>query len=308
MLLKRTRALTGLAGGPHKPKSQCFGGRRHTSLWSGYSTALQKHPIFVKAVSSGLICGSGDAACQTVQQWLTPPETAKADFDVRRTLRFTALGAGLLAPTLHVWYATLSKWFPGSTAAAAAKVACYECGHRTLASMDSHDPKTVRFSPTIRSVFPVLSENCIRPTTLCSALHTVLHVQSAGLGRRHCEHTFAAAHFLGRNRAGQLGGVDSSAAYQLQIRALELPGFVRQLRWLWLEYDPVLSSNEANERALLSSLHHAPKPLKMVCLINACQVQNKVWPAGPLKIRKTYSLGEFFLQKPRSVSVLNFNF
>ena len=38
-----------------------------------------------------------------------------------RTLRFTAVGSFLLAPTLHVWYGKLSSWVPGTSTASVFK-------------------------------------------------------------------------------------------------------------------------------------------------------------------------------------------
>ena len=87
-------------------------------LWRSYSKALETHPMAVKAVTSGAICGAGDAACQVVHSLAVPADgKAKLSFDALRTLRFTAVGSVLLAPMLHVWYGKLSAWIPGTSTA-----------------------------------------------------------------------------------------------------------------------------------------------------------------------------------------------
>ena len=57
--------------------------------------------LIIPHTHSGLICGSGDAACQGV--FLFTPTSSASRFDFSRTLRFTFLGGALLAPVLHIW-------------------------------------------------------------------------------------------------------------------------------------------------------------------------------------------------------------
>ena len=79
--------------------------------WEGYNVFLVKHPLPTKALTSGVICGSGDAACQLIDRG---ESTLHSNFDPTRTMRFTFLGTFLLAPVLHVWYGRLGIWIPGS--------------------------------------------------------------------------------------------------------------------------------------------------------------------------------------------------
>ena len=77
------------------------------ALWKSYSALLEKHPIPVKALTSGFICGLGDLVCQLGME---------DHIDGGRLLRFAFMGTFVLAPTLHVWYVA----FPPHTSAAVA--------------------------------------------------------------------------------------------------------------------------------------------------------------------------------------------
>jgi hypothetical protein len=61
-----------------------------------------ENPLLTKTLTSGLICGAGDATCQGLQAAAADDKDRLA-FDPLRTIRFTAVGSFLLAPSLHVW-------------------------------------------------------------------------------------------------------------------------------------------------------------------------------------------------------------
>jgi len=75
-------------------------------LASRYDGALRSHPLLTKAVTSGVIASLGDACTQKLIE--------NQAFDFARNARFTALGAGLVAPALHVWYGYLGRLIPGT--------------------------------------------------------------------------------------------------------------------------------------------------------------------------------------------------
>ena len=86
-----------------------------------YARLLEQHPIKIKCLSSGVIMGSGDLACQ----WLTKrakteaAAEAEAGFDLWRTAKFGIMGSIIIGPVLHHWYGFLIGQFPGATTAAA---------------------------------------------------------------------------------------------------------------------------------------------------------------------------------------------
>lgn len=95
-----------------------------SSSWS-YSRLLEQHPIKAKMISSGLIMGSGDFACQnlTREHGEEGEEEAAqerhAGFDLHRTAKFATMGSLIIGPTLHHWYSFLVHCFPGTTTTAA---------------------------------------------------------------------------------------------------------------------------------------------------------------------------------------------
>ncbi|XP_042418792.1 protein sym-1-like [Zingiber officinale] len=72
------------------------------SFLSWYLTALDKHPVITKAITSALLTLVGDLICQ-----LLIDQVLKLDW--KRTIVFTFLGLVLVGPTLHFWYLYLSK-------------------------------------------------------------------------------------------------------------------------------------------------------------------------------------------------------
>lgn len=81
-------------------------------LFSGYDALLARHPLPTKAISSGLICGAGDCACQLLQSSVDVSgdgDGKPAPFSFQRLANFTFLGGALVGPTLHVWYGALNR-------------------------------------------------------------------------------------------------------------------------------------------------------------------------------------------------------
>jgi hypothetical protein len=95
-----------------------------TNFLAWYSTKLDTHPLLTKAISSGLIAGSGDFLCQlfvdkrnVVEDEDDGKKTSSrlAGWDPARTGRFAILGAFLVAPGIHYWYNALSmRLVPGA--------------------------------------------------------------------------------------------------------------------------------------------------------------------------------------------------
>ena len=83
-----------------------------------YGAALERWPLLTKALTSAALVGAGDVACQLVVE--------KNDaVDLGRFGRMAFLGGVLIAPTLHVWYGSLSRIFPGTaTADVVKRVVC----------------------------------------------------------------------------------------------------------------------------------------------------------------------------------------
>lgn len=91
---------------------------------------LDTHPILTKGLSSGLIAGGGDFLCQTCIETSTAfrgtrdtssGSSISSTYDLMRTLRFTILGTFVVAPFVHVWYASLNKFVPGNGLMAVSK-------------------------------------------------------------------------------------------------------------------------------------------------------------------------------------------
>ena len=92
---------------------------------SWYSQKLSSHPILTKCITSGIIAGAGDLACQYIVHCKqgrdkTEPVVDKHVFrpDLIRSSRFTILGFALIAPVVHFWYGTLMIRIPGTSAKA----------------------------------------------------------------------------------------------------------------------------------------------------------------------------------------------
>ncbi|XP_020700468.2 protein sym-1 [Dendrobium catenatum] len=79
---------------------------------SWYLTALDKHPVVTKALTSAFLTLIGDLSCQILID--NAPK-----LDGRRTFVFTFLGLVMVGPTLHFWYLSLSKLIslPGASGA-----------------------------------------------------------------------------------------------------------------------------------------------------------------------------------------------
>ena len=100
-------------------------------LFAGYDALLARHPLPTKAITSGLICGAGDCACQLIQSSTDVGEGGggkAAPFSVQRLANFTFLGGALVGPTLHVWYGVLNrKVTQCHTSRLQARLACGRC-------------------------------------------------------------------------------------------------------------------------------------------------------------------------------------
>ncbi|XP_077241511.1 peroxisomal membrane 22 kDa (Mpv17/PMP22) family protein [Tasmannia lanceolata] len=77
-------------------------GGKIPSLLSWYLIALEKYPVFTKALTSAFLTLIGDLICQL---WIDRVLT----LDLKRTFVFTLLGFVLVGPTLHFWYFYLSR-------------------------------------------------------------------------------------------------------------------------------------------------------------------------------------------------------
>ena len=78
-------------------------------LWQAYTRALHRHPVLVKATTSGMTFGTTDMIAQ-----------ARRDeaWDSWQTLRNSSFGFCWLGPTNHFFWGRrvgLERWFPGST-------------------------------------------------------------------------------------------------------------------------------------------------------------------------------------------------
>eukprot|EP00752_Nemacystus_decipiens_P009188 g8208.t2 len=122
---------------------------KRASLFAAYNSLLESRPLTTKAVSSGAIAFAGDVTCQMLaievarrEEEQSPPETADehdiasgsrrilndlgagdvaSEIDWGRTLRFTFVGAAVLAPSLHLWYGFLIRRLPGTAPATVVK-------------------------------------------------------------------------------------------------------------------------------------------------------------------------------------------
>lgn len=109
-----------------------------------YANKLETNPLATKCTTSGFIAGSGDVICQYIVHYyrlhdhddshkssdiiLTASSSSeKVHDDIlhsfvpdwTRTLRFSLLGFGLVAPVVHHWYGLLMTKLPGKDAKAA---------------------------------------------------------------------------------------------------------------------------------------------------------------------------------------------
>lgn len=94
-----------------------------------YSNQLDTRPLLTKAVTGGIISGSGDFLCQVVVRRKRAGEAGWTDlswWDKARTARFTFLGAVLVAPCMHYWYNYLASAVPGKSFLAVTKRVFYD--------------------------------------------------------------------------------------------------------------------------------------------------------------------------------------
>lgn len=87
-----------------------------------YSVKLDTHPLTTKSITSGIVAGSGDTACQVIVHLSSRQHNERGErvrIDKLRTFRFLLLGAVLVAPAAHYWYMSLLRYFPAKTMKAA---------------------------------------------------------------------------------------------------------------------------------------------------------------------------------------------
>ena len=131
---------------PPPPQSPSF----FANPLAWYSTKLETHPFATKCITSGLIAASGDLLCQYLvhrnhlaaqEEFIKEGESTRPakegqdqqnraiieieprnfDPDWYRTGRFGILGFFLVAPVVHLWYARLGKFIPGTNVGAVIK-------------------------------------------------------------------------------------------------------------------------------------------------------------------------------------------
>lgn len=76
-------------------------------LWGAYNRALERSPLFTKAVTTAAISAVGNVFCQIVVE-------GKSSLDGRRLAIFTGLGFVWVAPALHTWFGLVNKLVPAS--------------------------------------------------------------------------------------------------------------------------------------------------------------------------------------------------
>ncbi|GAX18761.1 protein Mpv17 [Fistulifera solaris] len=90
---------------PYRSRSTLTTPPRTWLQW--YSHKLDTHPITTKSITSAIIAGIGDGACQYGQR-------NQSKWDVNRTGRFFVLGGVLVGPLIHLWYGVLATYLPGT--------------------------------------------------------------------------------------------------------------------------------------------------------------------------------------------------
>ena len=97
----------------------CYSKQRHIKSQSSskghswfrwYAEKLDTHPLLTKGLTSGIIAGSGDVICQSLDK--------EQSWDILRSCRFFLMGSLWVAPITHVWYGALSmRLLPGPASA-----------------------------------------------------------------------------------------------------------------------------------------------------------------------------------------------
>mmetsp|Transcript_2627 Transcript_2627/g.3977 ORF Transcript_2627/g.3977 Transcript_2627/m.3977 type:complete len:191 (+) Transcript_2627:3-575(+) len=83
-------------------------------MFEWYSNKLDTHPLLTKAITSGIIGGSGDLICQYLSN-----NKKQKNIDWLRTGRFFLMGVIWVAPVTHVWYGLVStRLLPGPSTVA----------------------------------------------------------------------------------------------------------------------------------------------------------------------------------------------
>mmetsp|Transcript_28394 Transcript_28394/g.28695 ORF Transcript_28394/g.28695 Transcript_28394/m.28695 type:complete len:195 (-) Transcript_28394:136-720(-) len=80
-----------------------------TKIFLSYNQLIDRYPLMVTCLTSGVITGAGDCLCQSL---------FSDRFDAARFFKFSGLGTVLVGPSLFYWYGFLSRRLPGTTARA----------------------------------------------------------------------------------------------------------------------------------------------------------------------------------------------
>lgn len=121
---------------PPSPSSSSSSSLSKIVAW--YAKKLETNPLATKCITSGIIAGSGDIICQHIVHHYgilnldgddvnNNNKISSNNHDISqsfvpdwtRTMRFSLLGFGLVAPVVHHWYGFLMTRLPGKGAKAA---------------------------------------------------------------------------------------------------------------------------------------------------------------------------------------------
>jgi len=70
---------------------------------------LNKYPLAIQSVQTGLLCGAGDVISQTFIE-----KKGSNGLDLLRSLKFAVIGSLWIAPLIRVWYVRLERTFGSS--------------------------------------------------------------------------------------------------------------------------------------------------------------------------------------------------
>ncbi|WIA15471.1 hypothetical protein OEZ85_002111 [Tetradesmus obliquus] len=125
-------------------------------LFAAYSSALQQHPLLVKALTTAFLSAIGNLICQV---FIEKQDIDKLDW--KRINTFTLLGLLWVAPCLHFWYGSLNKIVTlQGNAGALARMACDQLGFAPLfvgsmmAILTALDGKSDKVIDTLKADLP----------------------------------------------------------------------------------------------------------------------------------------------------------
>ena len=103
---------------------------RVVSIWESFAELLIEHPIRTNAVTTGLLCASGDAIAQWTEWKLQITSPQKEEYNWARTGRMAVFGTVIGGPILAMWYRVLN-----TTAEAALSLERLPCNERLKRQM-----------------------------------------------------------------------------------------------------------------------------------------------------------------------------